>query len=393
MNYELFIALRYLKAKPGRGFISIVSLISVLGVAVGVCALIVVLSVMSGFDQKLKEVIVGANAHVTVEADGVIENGDSLIAKLSQMPHVTAASSYINSQAMVSSGDYARGVVFKGVDPIGEKKVTNIGEYLTAGSLDLAQDEVIVGSELAKYFGLGIGDGLSLISPVSGRKFDLKISGIFTSTKYDYDLNLVFLHLNKAQQVLGYEDEVSGIGIRLDNEMRADRFKLKVQRELGFPYWVRSWMDMNKNFFDALKLEKTAMFIILTLIVIVAALNIASTLIVMVTEKTKDIGILKALGATRSSITKIFRWEGFLIGAVGTAIGGAAGFLLCHLLSVYRFIKLPPDIYYIDSLPVLVRFGDSAAVIAAALLISLLATIYPARQAARLDPVQAIRYE
>lgn len=385
--------MRYLLAKRKEKFISLISLISILGVAVGVMALIVVLSVMSGFDYDLQDKIIGTNAHIIIEREGGIENFPTIIDRVMGVDDVVAASPFIVGEAMIRYQDRVKGVLFKGIDAVREIKVTKLSEYIVKGDLDFKEEGVILGKELAQNLGAYLGDRVSLVSPTTSKIHHFIVEGIFNSGMYEYDMNLVFGSLSSAQRLFNAPGMVSSIGLKLDNVYQAGRVKRQIQKTLGFPYWVRSWMDINRNLFSALRLEKTAMFIILTLIVIVACFNIVSTLIMVVMEKTKDIGILKSIGATNKSIKKIFSSEGFIIGLMGTALGAGVGFLLCYLLKTYKLIKLPADIYYIDRLPVRVEWTDSLIIILAAILISWVATFYPARQAARLNPVEALRYE
>ena len=393
MGYELFISMRYLLAKRKEKFISLISLISILGVAVGVMALIVVLSVMGGFRHDLREKIIGTNAHIIIEREGGMENSPAIIDRVLGLDYVVAASPFIVGETMIRYQDRVKGVLFKGIDPEREVKVTKLSEYIVKGDLDFKEEGVILGKELAQSLGAYPGDRVSLVSPTTSKVHHFIVEGIFNSGMYEYDMNLVFGRLSSAQRLFNVEGLVSSIGLKLDNVYQAERVKRQIQEMLGFPYWVRSWMDINRSLFSALRLEKTVMFIILSLIVIVACFNIVSTLIMVVMDKTKDIGILKSIGATNKSIKKIFASCGFIIGLMGTALGAGVGFLLCYLLKTYRLIKLPADIYYIDRLPVRVEWTDSLIIILAAIMISWVATLYPARQAARLSPVEALRYE
>lgn len=364
-----------------------------MGVAVGVAALIVVLAVMSGFDNDLRDKIIGTNSHIVIEKEGGIENYNSLMEEVNNVSDVVASSPFVNGQALIREKDNVLGVIFRGIDPEKEAKVTKIGEYLQEGTFALSKDDVLVGVELAWRLNLKVGDKISLISAASPKPKEFKIAGIFKSGMFDYDMNLVFTSIEGAQDFYGVGDVAGGIGIRVVDAYKADQVKNRIQEKIGFEYWARSWSDLNKNLFSALKLEKITMFIILALIVLVACFNIVSTLIMMVMEKTKDIGILKSIGATNSNVKNIFMLNGFLIGFLGTAIGAACGFILCHFLKVYQFIKLPKDIYYIDRLPVALDIKDVVTVVAAAMAITLIATVYPAWQAARLEPVDALRYE
>lgn len=393
MRYELLVSFRYLVSKHREGFISMVSFISIMGVAVGVTALIVVLAVMNGFDNDLREKIVGTNSHVVIEKEGGIEDYDSLVNRVNALPHVISSAPFVNGQALIRHKDQVIGVIFRGIDPEREKKVTDIEEYLQEGTFSLNKDSVLIGKELAWRLGLKPGDAISLVSAATTIPKFFTVAGIFNSGMFDYDMNLVFTNMEGAQDFYGIDNLAGGIGVKIDNVYRADSVKNQIQEEIGFDYWVRSWTDLNKNLFSALKLEKVTMFVILALIVVVACFNIASTLIMVVMEKTKDIGILKAIGAANSGIRNIFMLNGFLVGLLGTILGAAGGFFLCHLLKTYQFIKLPRDIYYIDKLPVNLRMVDSLAVIIVAITISLVSTLYPAWRAARMEPVDALRYE
>ena len=364
-----------------------------MGVALGVTALIVVLAVMSGFDRDLREKIVGTNSHIVIEKEGGIPDYNNLVREINKIPHVKASSPFINGQALIRQDEQVLGVMLRGIDPAREKDVTNIQKYMESGDLELKKDTVTIGRELSARLGLNIGDTISLISAADPEPKDFKIAGIFNSGMFEYDMSLIFTNLENAQAFYATGNVAGGIGIKVDDVNNADRIKKDIQRNIGADYWVRSWSELNKNLFSALKLEKITMFIILALIVVVACFNIASTLIMMVMEKTKDIGILKSIGADNRSIRKIFMLDGFLIGFTGTVIGAIGGFGLCYLLKTYQFIKLPKDIYYIDRLPVNLELSDSMTIIIAAVIISLLSTLYPSWQAAKMEPVEALRYE
>lgn len=393
MRYELLVSFRYLVSRHREGFISMVSFISIMGVAVGVTALIVVLAVMNGFDNDLREKIVGTNSHIVIEKEGGIEDYDSLVNRVNGLPHVISSAPFVNGQALIRHKDQVIGVIFRGIDPEKEKKVTNIEKYLQEGAFSLERDTVLIGKELAWRLSLKPGDTISLISAATTIPKFFRVAGVFNSGMFDYDMNLVFTNMEGAQDFYGIDNLAGGIGVKIDNVYRADSVKNEIQEEIGFDYWVRSWTDLNKNLFSALKLEKVTMFVILALIVLVACFNIAGTLIMVVMEKTKDIGILKSIGAANSGIRNIFMLNGFLVGVLGTVLGAAGGFFLCHLLKTYQFIKLPRDIYYIDRLPVNLRIVDSLAVVIVAITISLVSTLYPAWKAARMEPVDALRYE
>ena len=393
MNWELFISWRYFTARRKERFISAICLISILGIALGVMALIVVISVMNGFDKELREKIVGVNPHIYIEKQKGIDNPQQLLTTLDNTEHVIGASPFINGQALFKTEESVTGVLVRGIEPSRERGVTKIDKYLVKGKLDLTDQDIIIGSELAKRLYLEMGDKVSIISSSRGKTFNFNITGIFTSGMYEYDLNLVLTNIKAAQNIFDLQGLVGGIGVRLDNLYHLNTVRDSLQKTLKYPYWVRDWMSMNSNLFSALKLEKTVMFVIVALIVVVACFNIAGHLIMMVMEKTKDIGILKAIGASNQAIKKIFTLEGLMIGLSGTALGAAGGLLLCQMLKTYKFISLPADIYYIETLPVQMRWIDSIIIVVSVLVISLLAAIYPARAAARLNPAETLRYE
>ncbi len=413
LPYELFIGLRYLKAKRKQTFISIITFISMAGVMVGVMALVIVLSVMAGFQEDLRAKILGTTSHILVMKFGKgMENANEVINKVKAVPHVVAASPFIYNQVMLTSETGVSGAVVRGIEPDTATTVTDIAKNIKEGNLsavsqkkkdknDIEVPGAVIGKELARNLGLFLGDYINVISPLGTvtpmgmvpkvKRF--QVEGVFDSGMYEYDSSLIYVSLKEAQSFFELGNMVTGIEVRTDNIYRAREIGKEIQGSLGYPFWTRDWIEMNKNLFAALKLEKIAMFVILALIVLVAAFNIISTLIMVVMEKQKDIAILKAMGATSSSIMKIFVIEGTVIGTVGTALGLSGGYVSCFLLAKYKFIELPGDVYYISTLPVKMEPMTLLIVSVAALGISFIATIYPAYQAARLDPADALRYE
>ena len=382
--------------KRKEKFISLISIISILGVAIGVAALIVVIGVMTGFDKDLRDKIVGNYSHITLSSFNGINQSDydTILQKIAPNPHVTGISPYLQGQALIKQQDRYFAVGLRGINPYTETMVTKINQYLVKGSLDSLEDNsIILGKELAYYLGAGINSQILVYSP-QGKQYNLKVSGIFNSGMYDYDLNLAFVNLKTAQDILGLPGKISSIAIKLDNMNLAGKVRDELSSILGLNFVLKTWSEANQNFFAALKLEKLTMFIILTLIILVASFNIVSTLMVMVVEKTKDIGILKSLGMTSSRVRRIFTLQGLIIGFSGTFSGAGGGILLCGLLKKYQFIKLPQDIYYIDRLPVSIElWPDIAVIVCAAMGIVLVSTLYPAAKAAGLKPVDALRYE
>ncbi|UCF02263.1 MAG: lipoprotein-releasing ABC transporter permease subunit, partial [Deltaproteobacteria bacterium] len=392
----------------------LITLISIAGVMVGVTALIVVIAVMNGFKEDLRDKILGVTSHVVISRfDGNISKYQEVKAKVEEVAGVNAATPFIYTQVMISSRKAISGAVLRGIEPKTAGKVINLPKNLRAGSLEELEAEnkpeglrstpgIILGNELARNIGAARGEPVTVISPLGRltpfgrvpRSQTFRVAGIFDSGMYEYDSTIAYVSLWAAQRFLGIGDRVTGIEVRVDEIYEADRVARAIGEALdGYPYWSRDWMRMNKNLFSALKLEKIVMFIILTLIILVAAFNIVGTLIMVVIEKTRDIAILKSMGATRRSIMKIFMIEGAVIGLVGTLLGLLGGYTLCTLLATYKFIELPSDVYYISTLPVQMNPLDVTLIALAAIVITLVASVYPAWQASRFDPAEAIRYE
>jgi len=394
--------LRYLLGKRKEAFISLISLISVAGVMVGIMTVIIVLAVMNGFNTELKNKILGANAHIYVEAQGGIFQYPELVERLKDYPHVSAISPYIYGQAMLRHGDRVIGVLVKGIDYNRELETTALGKNIKEGKISgVSHKWILIGEVLKRNLNVEAGEMLTLVSPYFTltplgsipQLSRFQIEGIFKSGNYEYDSQLAYISLIEAQRLFGFSDMITGLALKLDNLDLANQVSKDLRKDLRFSYVVKSWIEANRNLFSALKLEKIVMFIITTLIVIVATFNIVSTLIMITMEKTRDVGILRSLGASRKSIVMIFILMGLIIGLAGIVLGCLGGYVVVSLLEKYQFIRLPGDVYYIEYLPVKIGRWDFLVIPGAALLISLLSTIYPAWQASRLNMIEAIRYE
>ncbi|MDR3044565.1 MAG: lipoprotein-releasing ABC transporter permease subunit [Desulfovibrio sp.] len=422
MSFELFVALRYLFARRRQTFISVISVTSILGVALGVASLIVVLGVMNGFTTDLRDKILGANAHgIVMSADRTgLTDAPHLIDRIRQVDGVRGATPFIYSEVMLSTPHGVKGLVLRGIDPQTAPSVLGILSNMTKGSVaDLAPRAsaagageggilsgppgVIIGDELAQRLGVVVGSRVNLLSP-AGQKTSagfaprirpFVVVGVFSTGMFEYDSSLGFVSLDAARDVLGLPDgAVSGVELAVTDVYKADEVAERVTRAVGgYPLYTRHWMEMNANLFAALKLEKTAMAVILVLIVLVGSFSIITTLVMLVMEKTRDIAILMSMGATRGMIRRIFMLQGTVIGAIGTGLGYALGLGVAELLKRYQFIKLPHGVYSLDHLPVLLQWPDMLAIGASSMLLCFVATIYPARQAASLEPAEALRYE
>ncbi len=422
-RFEWFIATRYIISGKRHRFTSFISFMAMLGVAIGVMALIVVIAVMAGFQKELKDRLIGINAHVLVQRlGGEIYNYTELAQEIKAFKlrkeglsgvwarlrgqgevKVTAVLPCINLQGLLSSGNGQAGVVVRGVDPALANRVFTSVHFDEGGFSGLRAHDppgIVLGKRLASSLGVSVGDRVRLIVP-QGRAtpFGLlpkiktfQVVGLFETGLYEFDASLAFVSLPVAQSLLGLRDAVTMLEVRLNDPFYAAAFGKALAQKLGFPYWVIDWHRMNASLFSALKLEKLAMFVILTLIVLVAAFNIVAALIMLVSEKREDIAILKSMGAADASILRIFVLTGFLLGATGVILGVLGGLGLCLFLSRYPLIKLPTDVYYVDHLPVLVQPFDVTIIALSALVLALLATIYPARQAAKLPPAEVLRY-
>lgn len=421
MHYELFISLRYLRAKRREAFISLITVIATFGVLLGVMTLNIVLSVMTGFEEDLRTRILGFNPHILVTSlSGLVGDYQQLVEKARQVPGAAAAAPFIYSQVMVSSRQSVSGVLVRGLDPAEANAVVDIAAHLKEGTLaglgrpheistkdgneerTVTLTGVIIGQALARQLGVLLGDPINVVSPLNTTPGPLGltpkvkrfiVAAIFDSGMYNYDEGLMMMSLTDAQNFFGLGNYVTGIEVRVQSMYAAQQVARRLETALGFPYKARDWTEINRNIFAALALEKIVYFIVLLLIVLVAAFNIIATLIMVVMEKRKDIAVLKSMGATSQSIRRIFIYKGAIIGVIGTLLGTLLGYTGCWLLDRYHFIDLPPDVFYTTTLPVKIYLSNFVLVGIASIVICLLATIYPARQAANLPPVEVLRYE
>jgi lipoprotein-releasing system permease protein len=411
--YELLIGLRYTRAKRRNHFISFISMISMLGIALGVAALIIVLSVMNGFQKEIRARILGITPHIQViPRSGELQDWQSLMNIVGANPDVQGASPYINGQGMLSQNESVEGVMVRGILPEGENKLTGLADKMKAGSLaNLRAGEfgVVLGSDLASSLGAHLNDSILLITPqgqitpagMVPRLKQFKVVGIFEIGMSPYDNALALIHLNDAQKLYRMGDSVSGISARLHDLDRAQQIGLELERTLPPYAYVSDWTQQNANYFSAVQMEKKMMFIILSLIVAVAAFNIVSTLVMAVTDKQADIAILRTLGASPASIMKIFMVQGVLIGLVGAIIGVVGGIIVAvNIGTIVPFIEhlfnvqfLSKDVYFISELPSDLQKSDVIVTASFSFLVSLLATLYPSWRAAKTQPAEALRYE
>lgn len=392
-----------------QSFISIISLFAICGVAIGVGALIVVMGVMNGFSTDLRDKILGVNSHILVTSvRGGIKDYQDMSDKAKEVPGVVGVTPFIYSEVMLSTRTGVKGVVLRGIDPETSDTVLSLNDDMIVGSIEKLKDEtwgprIIIGSAMAKRLGITEGSEVNLLSP-SGRSgsagFTPKVkrfvvAGVFRTGMFEYDSSLGYVTIPAARKLLGFKgDVVSGLEISVDDVYNVEAITTELKEKIGnFFVYVRHWQEMNANLFAALELEKTAMFIILAMIVLVGSFSIVTTLVMLVIQKTKDIAVLMSIGADAKSIRNIFMLQGTFIGFVGTAIGFMIGVPVSLLLKKYQFIKLPSNVYPVDYLPVRLEFFDLATIGGAAFLLCFLATIYPARRAASLSPSEALRYE
>jgi lipoprotein-releasing system permease protein len=431
LPYEAFIGLRYLRAKRRNRTISFNTLISIAGVTIGVAALIATLGIMTGFKEDLQSKILGTNSHiiVTSKTGENIKDYQALTDKISSMEGVVAATPFIFKQVLLTTPSGSHGVILRGIDVRREVTVTEIARNLKAGSLDelerlgarptdhrtsspdpTAPEEqspatpllipgIIIGRELSLRLGAFMGDSLNVVSPVGPltalgmipKVRAYRVVGVFESGMFEYDSSLAYVSIQAAQDFFNMGKMVTGIEVRVADIFAADETARRIELNLGYPYWARDWMKLNKNLFSALKLEKFMMFVLLVLVVVVASFNIVSTLTMIVVEKHREIAILKAMGATGPAVMRIFMLNGLVIGLVGTAVGIPLGYSFCW--AIQTFLSLPADIYMLSRIPVNIKIADVMIVGLSAITITFLATIHPCRRAAKLDPAEALRYE
>ena len=415
MKYELFIGLRYLQARRTERFISLITIISVFGVMLAVMTLNVVMAVMTGFEETLRDRLLGINAHIAIVRSGEpMRDYEKVIEQVKSEGDVVAASPTIYGQVMLTAGSRVSGVVVRGVDPDRVNNVVNLKKYIREGNLAALKTQhpiqvedrtvllpgIILGERLANQLGLFLGSPVQVVSPLGSptaigvipkvRRF--AVAGVLSTGMSEIDSTLVFMGLSEAQKFFDLDGAVTNIELRIRNVNESKQVADQIQRRLGFPYFAEDWTRLWPNLFSALELEKTVYFLVLLLMVLIGAFNIVSTLIMVVMEKKKDIAILRSMGATQQSIRKIFLLKGLLIGVVGTILGVILGLLVCALIANYPF-ELPDGVFLISRVPVRVYLANVVLVACASFAVCLLASIYPSRQAAKLDPVEIIRYE
>ena len=427
MTYELSVGLRYLKSRRRQTFISLITVISVGGVAVGVMVLIVVLAVMSGFETSLKDKILGINSHIWIlpQTPGHLEGYRDIVARVATLPHVTFAAPFTTHEVMLVAEGHVSGTIVRGIDPERTDQVADLTRHMHGQELRTLLEPpppapgeapapagsrgIVLGKELARHLLVFPGQQVMVTSPLgvltpAGIMPNMRgftVTGTFDTGMYEYDAKLALMSLRQAQDFFELGDAVHGIEVKVDDIYRVHAVEEAISSLLGPAFWTRNWMQMNRNLFAALRQEKVLMFIILVLIILVAAFNIVSTLIMLVMEKQADIAILKAMGARNAGIYKIFLLEGMVIGVVGTVLGCLGGLILAwNLQSVAGVVErllgiqfFSPDVYFLDKLPAQIHAVDVALIVLTAIVVSFGATFYPAWNASRLDPVVALRYE
>jgi len=405
MGFELLIARRYLIAKRKQAFISVITFVSILGVTIGVMALVIALSLITGFQEDVQDKILGATSHLMISdlsGEG-LKDYKALAQEVKKIPEVEAVTPVVYSTVLLTSQGRNAGVLLKGLEISEEVQVANWLNKLQAGNLPSGehQEEMLLGKDLAASLGVSVGDVVTVLIPsgrltpvgVLPRSKNFKICGLFSSGLYEFDSTTAVISLPLAQKLFNLGERISYLQVRIKDIFAADRVAEKIHR-LGRPgIYVTTWMELNRSLFSALKLEKTLLFLTISLIVLVAALNIIAGLVLMVMEKTRDIGILMAMGATSRNIKRIFLLQGTIIGVVGTVLGLVLGLLWCWLANTFKLIKVPVDIYQISYVPFHPRVLDLTLVVLVTLGITFISTLFPSRRAAKIDPVMALKYE
>ncbi len=409
MSFALRIATRYIRARASQSFISLISILSISSVAIGVAALIIAMSVYAGFSNDIREKVLGANSHIMLLSNNIklFDNLNPLLEKINSVSEVQSAQAFLYTEVMLSSSNGVKGLVLRGVDPSETKEPIALLQELSQGSIsDLRQDSktqgIIIGHELASNLGLYIGSRINLLTPsgqssaagFSPKITAFKVVGIFKTGMYEYDASLAFVSLEAGQDLLEIpRGRISGIEILVKDPYKAPEVAKAVQDIVGPEFYTRDWTSMNANLFAALELEKIGMYLVLIMIVLVGSFSIITSLVMLVMEKTKDIAILMSMGASKSVIRSIFIFQGTIIGFIGVSIGTILGLSLCYILKTYEIIELPKGVYPTDTLPVLVLPLDVCIIVFSALFLCFLATIYPSKKAASLEPAKALRYE
>jgi lipoprotein-releasing system permease protein len=404
MKFELLVAIRYLKAKRKQAVISLITVISVIGVAAGVAALIIALAINAGFREDLQQRLLGAQAHISLlprTREG-IPNYLDVTKRVEEVEGVLVAAPGVFQTVLLSSTAQSKGVILKGIIPEMESRASSLSANIVQGSLNNFNDEsIVIGQEIANSMGTFVGDRLQVMSPeltvtpFGGipKRRTFEVIGIFSSGLYELDSSWVYVSMNSAQRLLGLGDVATVIEVKIRDLDQANALGKQIVDHIGGDIEFLDWMSQNRAILQALGLERLVMFITIGLIVLVAALNIAATLIMMVLEKTRDIAILMSMGATGHNIRRIFMLQGVVIGVVGTAIGLVVGNIVCHFADTYHLVSLAPDVYSIAYVPFKAQWLDSVIVAVSAILISFVATLYPSAAAAKLQPVEALRYE
>ncbi len=406
MSFESFVIKRYLKVKHQRKLISLITVLATLGVAVGVMVLVVVIAVMTGFQAELKKRILGVEAHMLVmQYSGWIEDHKAVLNRIAEVDGVSNVTPFVYGQGMLRSAGGVSGLVLRGIDPertaIHLKTLggTSLPQLLASGE-DALETGIVLGTVLAEKLNLKVGDG-AMLMVVGGRQTNIrqlprmhrmKVVGLFDTGMHQYDGSIAYVHMRPLQRMVGIGDRVTGFEVRVVDPDHVEAVTEDIASHLGIQFWANHWKQMHRNLFSMLTLQKLMMYVILTLIIVVAAFNVASALIMMVKEKTKDIAIMMTMGATGHRLRRIFLGKGLVIGGMGITLGVLAGLTVCWILARYPFIELPGDVYFLTTLPVELNLADLGAIIAGTMAICAAASLYPARQASKMNPVDAIRY-